>query len=375
MRLLTIVFSNHCDLDCTYCCVQSKNLSPVNANFKQIKEFIDHYIEDESCIEFYGGEPTLHKDLIKEILDYIDSLDVNLYTRLYTNGMFKNWTDEEIVSVSNGISETLISLDGFTFEENKQRFETEDEFNQVMKNIKTVLTTSTFLGISTVLYGRAKFENMFNNYKQFRSIGVNYFSYEPLTIYNDNKPVVIPKEFFKEFLIQINKIYQDSIENYPDDTYLFVAKELLSSKWFNQGERTQCSKMVRAISPRGNVYMCRDHAANEEELFYSPKIIQFLNKNNFKNDNESFPVIEQNENNLTPCPVKNIQYRDSKVDGSLYWLEDEVQKLFIEPLYRAIQTLDNKRKDAYNDMLTYSKTVTKYLMKEDANEIFKVSLN
>lgn len=375
MRLLTIVFSNHCDLDCTYCCVQSKNLSPVNANFEQIKEFIDQYVEDESCIEFYGGEPTLHKDLIKEILDYIDSLGVKIYTRLYTNGMFKDWTDEEIVSISNRISETLISLDGFTFEENKQRFETEDEFNQVMKNIKTVLTTSTFLGISTVLYGRAKFENMFNNYKLFRSIGVNYFSYEPLTIYNDNKPVVIPKEFFKEFLIQINKIYQDSIENYPDDTYLFVAKELLSSKWFNQGERTQCSKMVRAISPRGNVYMCRDHAANEEELFYSPKIIQFLNKNNFKNDNESFPVIEQNENNLTPCPVKNIQYRGSKVDGSLYWLEDEVQKLYIEPLYRSIQVLDNKRKEAYNDMLTYSKTVTKYLMKEDANEIFKVSIN
>lgn len=375
MRLLTIVFSNHCDLDCTYCCVQSKNLSPVNANFKQIKEFIDKYVEDESCIEFYGGEPTLHKDLIKEILDYIDSLDVEVYTRLYTNGMFKDWTDEEIVSVSNRISETLISLDGFTFEENKQRFETEDEFNQVMNNIKIVLTTSTFLGISTVLYGRAKFENMFNNYKLFRSIGVNYFSYEPLTIYNDNRPVVIPKEFFKEFLIQINTIYQDSIENYPDDTYLFVAKELLSSKWFNQGERTQCSKMVRAISPRGNVYMCRDHAANEEELFYGPKVIQFLNKNNFKNDNESFPVIEQNENNLTPCPVKNIQYRDSKVNGSLYWLEDKVQELYIEPLYRAIQVLDNKRKEAYNDMLTYSKTVTKYLMKEDANEIFKVSIN
>ena len=145
----------------------------------------------------------------------------------------------------------------------------------------------------------------------------------------------------KAFTENIYKVVKDISDNdLIGEVELFVAKELLSSSWYNNGEKTQCSKWIRALSPRGNIYMCRDHAANEEEMFYSPKVIQFFNKNNLKIDNGSFPFVEQNENNLTLCSVKNIQYRDLKIDDKLYWLDDEWQDLIIRPLYQIIMAID-----------------------------------
>ena len=59
--LLTIVFSNHCDLDCNYCCIGDKNTSPV-LDVDAAIEFVEKYAEEENILEFYGGEPTLHKE-------------------------------------------------------------------------------------------------------------------------------------------------------------------------------------------------------------------------------------------------------------------------------------------------------------------------
>lgn len=368
MKLLTIVFSNHCNLDCTYCCVQSKNLSP-NLSVDDAKAFIDKYFEDGCIIEFYGGEPFANIVQVNELYSYIKEEKYNdreCHIRIFTSGIglpehFMGDVYSGVITTSK-FDEILISLDGFTYKENSQRFKTEEEFNIVMNSVKKYVELDSNVGISTVLFGKEKFENMFDNYLKFRELGVNYFSYEPLTIYNDTKPVVIPKEFMKIMVRQLYKIIEHSILYHADNTELFVAKELLSSNWFNRGEITQCSKMVRAISPRGNIYMCRDHAANEEELFYSPKVIQFLNKNNFKTTDETFPVIESNENNLTPCPVKNIQYRDAGIDTKLYWLEDEWQTLIMRPIYKSILAVNKGHSDLYREVLAIAGYTTDKLL-------------
>lgn len=112
MYILSVVFSNHCDLDCSYCCIQSKNESPVLANLELIKDFIRKYAKVGSIVEFYGGEPTLHKKELFDIINFCDSLNMDISTRLYTNGLFANWTEEEILSLSYILDEVLISLDG-----------------------------------------------------------------------------------------------------------------------------------------------------------------------------------------------------------------------------------------------------------------------
>lgn len=340
--LLPIVFSNHCDLDCTYCCIQSKNMSPF-LDINKIDDFIATYSTKKNVVEFYGGEPTLHKDLIFETIKLIKNKysDKEFSYRLYTNGVFKDYSISEIKFVASNIDEILLSLDGFDYEDNTKRFTSIDEYNAIINNLKILIANDANVGISSVLYNISNYSKIYDNYKKFFDIGVRYFSYEPLTIFQTDKAVVIPKKFMKAFTENIYKVVKDISDNdLIGEVELFVAKELLSSSWYNNGEKTQCSKWIRALSPRGNIYMCRDHAANEEEMFYSPKVIQFFNKNNLKIDNGSFPFVEQNENNLTLCSVKNIQYRDLKINDKLYWLDDEWQDLIIRPLYQIIMAIN-----------------------------------
>lgn len=340
--LLPIVFSNHCDLDCAYCCIQSKNMSPF-LDINKIDNFILTYSTKKNVVEFYGGEPTLHKDLIFETIRLINNKysDKEFSYRLYTNGVFKDYSVDEIKFIASNIGEILLSLDGFDYEDNTKRFTSIDEYSAVINNLKILISNDANVGISSVLYNISNYSKIYDNYKKFFDIGVRYFSYEPLTIFQTDKAVVIPKKFMKAFTENIYKVVKDISDNdLIGEVELFVAKELLSSSWYNNGEKTQCSKWIRALSPRGNIYMCRDHAANEEEMFYSPKVIQFFNKNNLKISNGSFPFVEQNENNLTLCSVKNIQYRDLKIDDKLYWLDDEWQDLIIRPLYQIIMAID-----------------------------------
>ena len=336
MYILSIVFSNHCDLDCSYCCIQSKNQSPVLADLKSVKDFIFKYARNGSIVEFYGGEPTLHKKEIFEIIDFCKSLDIKVKTRLYTNGLFLNWSREDISSLASKLDEVLISLDGSTFEENKQRFESQAQFDSVIENIRTMRESAELdITISSVLYGKAKYERIFDNYKFFSELGVDTFSYEPVTIYRTDKAVIIPRDFLILLFKGVMEVSRDICISGSGKS-LFIAKELMAASWYHRGEKDLCSKNVRAISPRGNIYMCRDHAANEEEMFYSPKVIRFFSKNNLKSDNESFPVVEENEKELTHCPVKNIQYKEAGVDKDLYWLKDSWQDFIIKPLYMTI---------------------------------------
>lgn len=312
-------------------------------DINKIDDFISIYSTKKNVVEFYGGEPTLHKDLIFETISLIKNKysDKEFSYRLYTNGVFKDYSISEIEFIASNIDEILLSLDGFDYEDNTKRFTSIDEYNSVINNLKVLIANDANVGISSVLYNISNYSKIYDNYKKFFDIGVRYFSYEPLTIFQTDKAVVIPKKFMKAFTENIYKVVKDISDNdLIGEVELFVAKELLSSSWYNNGEKTQCSKWIRALSPRGNIYMCRDHAANEEEMFYSPKVIQFFNKNNLKINNGSFPFVEQNENNLTLCSVKNIQYRDLKIDDKLYWLDDEWQDLIIRPLYQIIMAID-----------------------------------
>lgn len=352
--ILTIVFSNYCDLDCSYCCIGDKNKSPI-LSIEQTYKFIDEYSKPgENVIEFYGGEPSLHSDMIFQVVEYTRSQyedsDKEFTFRLYTNGLFTNISDDDKIKLAKYIDEILVSLDGHTPEANKQRMSPE-EFSICVENIKKICRYS-HIGISSVLFGKHKYMNMYDSYLFFSSLGVKYFSYEPLTVYNDDRPVLIPANFLFKFVENMYLIMLDMIK-YNVEGELFVAKELLSSKWYVVPDDKKCSSLCRAISPRENIYMCRDYAANEEKMFYSPQIIRFKNINKLEESYDNFQSILNSEGRLTPCVVKDNQYGDG---STLYWLDDDFQDLIIKPLYSSIIEYN-----AQSNLLNLRRNVEKYL--------------
>lgn len=338
--ILTIVFSNGCDLDCSYCCIGSKNESPVLSVDKAIDFIKKYYIpNEENVIEFYGGEPTLHWEEIKTTISILDSIeDLNPYYRLYTNGVFEKESDESISEGMSLIDEILISVDGHTPYLNRQRFN-EHTFNRIINNINNNANSSN-IGISSVLFGKEKYDNIFDSYLFFKNMGVKYFSYEPLTVYNQDAVAVIPLDYFRKFSKGIFSIIIDMIKS-GGEYELFVAKELLSSSWYKVDSCKTCSSICRAISPRGNIYMCRDHAANEEEMFYSAKVINFHKKNNLTEKDGNFDHIAKHEGIFTPCVVKDFQYISGGKEKYLYWLDPNFQYYIIKPMFDAIISMNS----------------------------------
>ena len=357
VMLLTVVFSNHCNLDCSYCCIGNKNTSPILTATKAIEFLLDNIKDgEENIVEFYGGEPLLHYEQIKSTIKELRHAkpNVNITTRMYTNGLFFYHDDTYVHNyreITDYIDEILISLDGPSWEHNKARFSNLHQMGIILSVISglTNYIDQKNLGnkviVSTVLSSDRQYSNLLENTVEFASqSNVKHFSIEPLTIFGDSTPVVISKQHFKEFVEGIFNIlwYLCIKKSVTEKDYsLFVAKELISTSWYNVGCGNSCSDIARAISPRGKIYMCRDYAANEEKLFHSEKVIQFKNVNNLSIDYDNFKSIKELENRHTPCIVKDLQYEASGVVDQLYWLRDDYQEFIIKPMHDAIVSFNN----------------------------------
>ena len=70
MKHLTLVLTNACNQDCSYC-YQQRNSSRME--FNVAKEAVDYYVRnysEEPEMTFYGGEPFLEYDLMRRIIEY-----------------------------------------------------------------------------------------------------------------------------------------------------------------------------------------------------------------------------------------------------------------------------------------------------------------
>lgn len=120
LRDLNIVLSNFCNLACVYC-HSDAGFSKDILSIDLVKIAIDKLVED--CISLGskivrlqfagGGEPTIHFQLIKEIVDYLRKKckECGLLSNVVmpTNGVYPTEIAEEITTIFNGVS---LSFDG-----------------------------------------------------------------------------------------------------------------------------------------------------------------------------------------------------------------------------------------------------------------------
>ncbi|HFH8923729.1 TPA: lachnocin radical SAM maturase [Streptococcus agalactiae] len=146
---ITLVLTENCNLRCKYCGYMPKY---TNQNYKlkdmsktvaikSIDFIMNSSNESETChIGFYGGEPLIKIDLIKECIDYINSkypFRRPTYN-IVTNAVLLDKNIAEFLMENN--FKIIISLDGPTQEFNKYRVLPNDEcsFEKAFKNIKNL---------------------------------------------------------------------------------------------------------------------------------------------------------------------------------------------------------------------------------------------
>ena len=87
----TIVWSNKCNLTCDYCCVYDSLNKGSSLSIEDAVKFFEWQLplyskEEEHVVEFFGGEPTLHMDEIRALMNHLE-----LYFSDYNLSSLRYW--------------------------------------------------------------------------------------------------------------------------------------------------------------------------------------------------------------------------------------------------------------------------------------------
>lgn len=152
LNQLILIITGHCNLRCSYC-IYSENYPPnaissiENMTLDIAKKAIDFYFnlligkrikkpKKKAVINFYGGEPLLEFQLIKDIISYIEKKYNNYEFHITTNGLLLN---EKIANyLVQKKFRISISLDGPKSEHDRNRVlhGNHGSFDQVFSNIE-----------------------------------------------------------------------------------------------------------------------------------------------------------------------------------------------------------------------------------------------
>lgn len=146
IETLTLQVTQQCNLKCNYCpysgSYYNRQHNDKHMSFDIAKKAIDFYIRhsfDLPVIQigFYGGEPLIEFELIKEIVDYCKRMCVGkeIHYFMTTNGTLL--TEEKIKFLMENNFILTISLDGPRQYHDRNRHKVDDSgtFDTVMKNI------------------------------------------------------------------------------------------------------------------------------------------------------------------------------------------------------------------------------------------------
>lgn len=311
---ITVVISNHCNMDtvpsngCSYCCIQNRNTSKV-LNFDDVDEFVKMNViplkDNVNFFEFFGGEPTLHFDVINRILEKYPEYNY----RMYTNGLFdfEKWKDTLIL-----FKEVLISHDGPGLFNSKRGIGNNFEVTrQCEENISNCMEYGIPISIAIVPSTEKHYDNLDEVISFFyEKFSIRSFSLEIPSVIQDFH--VNTKFSSVHFNKIIDFFFSDTVSKFLklpiEDRYILnIPKE----HYPGQLNTSNCSDTNLALSPNGKIYHCRDTAANENNLIKDNKITFFTNVDEIKK-------IEKTHT----CHVKKMQGYDYSFivgdDNNLY---------------------------------------------------------
>lgn len=294
-----IAFSTLCNFACVYCYEEGQthrekimDEETLQATINWYKKIIEKNNYTKCNIGLFGGEPLLHKDLIKEFITQIGSITkkkkIELNINITTNGYL---LDNDIINFLNlyGLDEIQITIDGVGDVHNQRRplRSGGKTFDKIIRNIKN----------SEKFNGRFLFRVSFdeNNIKEVKDV-LKYL--KNINIKNDYTIYLAPIHqttsqqnkncsFCSTNVLQNN---QKIIDTYKE-IYDYMKKlDLKIPKYYTNGPCMVVSNDTVLIDPYGDLYKCVEMISlkglcvgNVKEKEYSQQYYNFVGRPQFKN--------------------------------------------------------------------------------------------
>lgn len=285
---ITLQVTRDCNFRCRYCLFANnngieRNHEKVNMSWTTAKKCIDYLYDhskdsDQVTISFYGGEPMLNYELIKQVVDYAE-------TKFFTKKILYRMTFNASILPNEAIDffiehdfHITISFDGPQEIQNKHR-----------KFLKS---------------GAGTFSTVYNNINNLRNRNSKYFyknvTFIPVVFEDEDETDIlnyyhglsIPKDNILMLDADMTGVDYYSIEdvdfaqkriNYSADEATYAKKTLLPSKWHHNGP---CIPAIKSmfVDVNGLFYPC-EGVISESELSIGDinkginidKVIEYMN--------------------------------------------------------------------------------------------------
>ncbi len=259
LQLLTTLT---CNLKCTYCSLgvgdmvgsQGKVSYTMNALDAFIRKYLSGY---EVYVTFYGGEPTLNLDFIKEVMERYPTFRF----QLQTNGTLLDALPDSMLA---NLSNILLSIDGG--EQITDGFRGRGVYRQVVKNTQAVRDrmAGTFTARVTWSSENTSFEELDELANTFDYVYFQFVAGE-----GTYTPAAMGKK--KAVITQLVDKFFSSEKLYPIIPIMgIVRNKVLPTRAAELCHgKTQCrvSTHILNVMPDGRVFPCPD-------MMYAPEMLQ-----------------------------------------------------------------------------------------------------
>ena len=260
-----IHLTEKCNLNCTYCYEKRRNK---DISFEDIKHLIDYEISQKqkySIIIFYGGEPLLQKNIIKDTIEYINSkkAKTNFYYGITTNGTL---LDDDFINYmkENKFVNIAYSIDGMksTHDLNRLTIDGAGTFDIVAKNAKTLLKSFDSVVAMSVIT-KNNLSKLSDNVEYLIKMGFKYinllFNYSQ--DWQDEDLDEIRKQYTKVAEIYANHILQEYDVEIP-----LIDQKIRSyiNNGYDCNEECKLGMKTINIGTDGNFYPCMQLVYNEK---------------------------------------------------------------------------------------------------------------
>ncbi len=283
IKSMCLHISHDCNLRCKYCFASTgdfgkgRKLMPVETGKKAIDFLLTHSGNRHNLeLDFFGGEPLMNWDAVKEIVDYARSKEEEFNKKfrftVTTNGVLLN--DENIDYINKEMKNVVLSLDGRKCVNDNMRLAVNGKGSyEVIVPKFQKLVEQRLKGDNKEYYVRGTFTK--NNldfskdiYHIADDLGFDQLSVEPV-IADPSEPYAITEEDLPTIFDEYEKIAVEMIRRKKEEGRCFNFFHFMID--LDQGpcaiKRLRgcgCGNEYVSVTPDGDIYPCHQFVGNDE---------------------------------------------------------------------------------------------------------------
>ena len=278
IKALCLHISHDCNLRCKYCFAEGGDFGHGRKNmpFEVAKKAIDFVIARSGTrhnleIDFFGGEPLINFDVVKQTVYYARSLEKehnkNFRFTLTTNGILLN--DEITEYINREMSNVVLSLDGRKSVNDAVRYDVggNGSYDRIVPKFKKLVENRN--GKDYYVRGTFTSQNLdfASDVEHIRSLGFEQVSVEPVVL-DKNDPLAIKEDhlprIFEEYQNLTNNMAELNRKGEFFNFFHFMIDLEQGPCVVKRVKGCGCGTEYVAITPDGDIFPCHRFAGMDD---------------------------------------------------------------------------------------------------------------